>query len=140
MSGRPFRAFVSYCHADRGFASAIQRKLETYRLPRRLAGLVEPLPGQARGRIGPIFRDRADLSAAQSLTDAVCEAIAASSALVVIASPDAARSIWVEREIALFRDFRRAGAVEERQAPLPAQRPLLMGADFNASFNGTRTR
>jgi hypothetical protein len=104
-SARPFRAFVSYSHADAAFAARLQRKLETYRLPRRLAGKVAPLPGQPPGRIGPVFRDRADLSAARDLPAAVREGIAASSALVVVASPDAARSLWVAREIALFREL-----------------------------------
>jgi len=104
-SARPFRAFVSYCHADAVFAARLQRRLEGYRLPRRLADRVAPLPGQAQGRIGPIFRDRADLSAAEDLSAAVREAIAASSALVVVASPDAAGSRWVALEIKLFREL-----------------------------------
>jgi len=104
-SARPFRAFVSYSHADSAFAAWLQRRLEAYRLPRRLADRVEPLPGQAQGRIGPVFRDRADLSAATDLSAAVREAIAASSALVVVASPEGARSHWVAREIALFREL-----------------------------------
>ena len=74
MSKRQFRAFVSYCHADRAFASDLQRRLEAYRLPKRLADRVEPLAGQARGRIGPVFRDRADLPATQDLSAAVREA------------------------------------------------------------------
>ncbi|HEX8621468.1 MAG TPA: toll/interleukin-1 receptor domain-containing protein [Allosphingosinicella sp.] len=105
VSARPFRAFVSYSHRDSAFAARLQRKLEGYRLPRRLAGRVEPLPGQAPGRIGPVFRDRADLSAARDLSAAVREGIALSSALVVVASPDAARSQWVALEIALFREL-----------------------------------
>jgi hypothetical protein len=103
-ASRPFRAFVSYCHADVTFAARLQRRLETYRLPRHLADRVTPLPGQAAGRIGPVFRDREDLSAAADLSAAVRDAIAASSALVVVASPDAAKSHWVAREIALFRE------------------------------------
>lgn len=104
-SARPFRAFVSYSHADSAFAARLQRKLEGYRLPRRLAGQVEPLPGQAQGCIGPVFRDRTSLSAATDLSAAVREGIAASSALVVVASPDARRSEWVDKEIALFREL-----------------------------------
>lgn len=104
-SARPFRAFVSYCHMDKAFAAWLQRRLEGYRLPRRLADRVTPLPGQAPGRIGPVFRDREDLSAATDLSAAVREAIAASSALVVVASPDGARSHWVTREIDLFREL-----------------------------------
>ncbi|HEY5721912.1 MAG TPA: toll/interleukin-1 receptor domain-containing protein [Allosphingosinicella sp.] len=106
-SGRPFRAFVSYCHADSAFAAWLQRRLEAYRVPKRLADRVAPLAGggEASGRIGPVFRDRADLSAATDLSAAVREAIAVSSALIVVASPDAARSRWVEQEIRLFREL-----------------------------------
>lgn len=104
-SVNPFRAFVSYCHADAPFAARLQRQLESYRVPKHLADRVEPMPGQAAGRVGPVFRDRADLSAAEDLSAAVREAIAVSSALIVVASPDAARSIWVRREILLFREL-----------------------------------
>jgi tetratricopeptide (TPR) repeat protein len=104
-SANPFRAFVSYCHADAAFAARLQRQLESYRLPKRLADRVAPMPGQAQGRIGPVFRDRADLSAAQDLSAAVREAIALSSALIVVASPEAEHSIWVRREIELFREL-----------------------------------
>jgi hypothetical protein len=108
---RPFRAFVSYCHADAAFAARLQRRLEGYRLPKRLADRVAPLPGQAHGRIGPVFRDRADLPAAEDLSAAVREAIARSSALIVVASPEAARSHWVEREIELFRELHRGSPI-----------------------------
>ncbi|MEA3011412.1 MAG: hypothetical protein QOJ91_3104 [Sphingomonadales bacterium] len=102
---RPFRAFVSYSHADVGFAAWLQRRLESYHLPRRLADKLTPLSGEPPGRLGPIFRDRADLSAATDLSAAVREGIAASSALVVVASPEAAKSQWVALEIALFREL-----------------------------------
>ncbi|MET1112881.1 MAG: toll/interleukin-1 receptor domain-containing protein [Allosphingosinicella sp.] len=146
-SARPFRAFVSYCHADAAFAARLQRKLEGYRLPRRLAGQVEPLPGQAPGRIGPVFRDRADLSAATDLSAAVREGIAASSALVVVASPDAAQSHWVAREIALFRELHPGSPIlvalarGEPNEALPdalhsQSEPLC--ADFRKSGDGKR--
>jgi tetratricopeptide (TPR) repeat protein len=147
-SARPFRAFVSYCHADAAFAARLQRKLEGYRLPRRLADKVAPMPGQAQGRIGPIFRDRADLSAAEDLSTAVREAIAASSALVVVASPDAAASRWVALEIRLFRELHpkapvlAALACGEPEAALPealrteGMEPLA--ADFRREGDGRR--
>jgi len=103
MSVTPFRAFVSYCHADARFAARLQRRLENYRLPKRLLGQVPPWPGERADRIGPVFRDREDLSAAQDLSEAVRQALAASDALIVVASPPAAQSHWVSREIELFR-------------------------------------
>jgi tetratricopeptide (TPR) repeat protein len=144
----PFRAFVSYCHADRAFAAWLQRRLETYRLPRRLAGQVEPLPGQAPGRIGPVFRDRPDLSAAEDLSAAVRDAIASSSALIVVASPDAAGSIWVAREIELFRDLHPKAPVLvalARGEPAEAMPEALrsggtepLAADFRKEGDGKR--
>ncbi|MDB5722321.1 MAG: hypothetical protein JWP15_2939, partial [Alphaproteobacteria bacterium] len=148
MSNRQFRAFVSYCHADRTFASNLQRRLESYRLPRRLADRVEPLAGQARGRIGPVFRDRADLSASADLSAAVREAIAESSALVVVASPEAAGSIWVAREIELFRELHPDAPIlvaQARGAPGEATPPALLrpgteplAADFRPEGDGRR--
>lgn len=144
---KPFRAFISYSHADRDFAARLQRRLESYRLPRRLADQVAPLPGQAPGRIGPIFRDRADLSAAADLSQAVRDAITASSALVVIASPDAARSEWVGREIALFRQLHPDAPIlvaQARGAPEDALPEPLRGdaeplaADFRREGDGAR--
>lgn len=144
---KPFRAFVSYSHADRAFAARLQRRLESYRLPRRLADRVTPLPGQAPGRIGPIFRDRADLSAASDLSQAVQAAIAQSSALVVVASPDAVRSRWVGREIELFRALNPAAPIlvaHARGAPDEALPEPLRGdaeplaADFRREGDGPR--
>lgn len=147
-SVRPFRAFVSYCHKDAAFAARLQRKLEAYRLPRRLAGRVTPLPGQAPGRIGPVFRDREDLSAATDLSAAVREAIAASSALVVVASPDSARSDWVAREIALFRELHPEAPIlvalargephEALPEALRDDRVEPLCADFRKSGDGKR--
>jgi len=147
-SARPFRAFVSYCHADATFAARLQRRLEGYRLPRRLADKVAPMPGQAQGRIGPIFRDRADLSAAEDLSTAVREAIAASSALVVVASPDAAGSRWVALEIRLFREFHPGAPIlvalarGEPEASLPDALRLEgiepLAADFRREGDGKR--
>lgn len=144
---KPFRAFVSYSHADRAFAARLQRRLESYRLPQRLADRVTPLPGQAPGRIGPIFRDRADLSAAADLSQAVQQAIAQSSALVVVASPDAVRSRWVGREIELFRTLHPAAPIlvaHARGAPDEALPEPLRGdaeplaADFRREGDGPR--
>jgi len=110
-SDRPFRAFVSYSHADAAFAARLQRQLETYRLPRRLADQMTSLPGEAPGRIGPVFRDRVDFSAAEDLSAAVRDAIARSSALIVVASPEAPKSSWVDQEVQLFRQLHPDGRI-----------------------------
>ncbi len=96
-----FRAFVSYSHADAAIAQKLHRKIETYRLPHHLRDheTVDP----DNGRLGRIFRDREDLPAAADLSESVKQALAGSQALIVICSPDARASIWVAKEIELFR-------------------------------------
>lgn len=98
---RRFAAFISYSHADAAEAAKLQRKLERYRLPKRI---VETRDSGSTA-LGPIFRDREDLAAAVSLSEAIREAIAQAEALIVICSPDAATSPWVAAEIKLFREL-----------------------------------
>ena len=96
-----FRAFVSYSHADAAIAQRLHRKIETYRLPGHLRADRDGESGD--GRLGRIFRDREDLPAAGDLSESVKRALAGSQVLVVICSPDARESIWVAKEITLFR-------------------------------------
>ena len=96
-----FRAFVSYSHADAAIAQKLHKKIETYRLPRHLQTDASATAG--KGRLGRIFRDREDLPAAEDLSESVKQALAGSQVLVVICSPEARESIWVAREIELFR-------------------------------------
>jgi MTH538 TIR-like domain (DUF1863) len=96
---RRFAAFISYAHADAAIAAKLQARLERYRLPKHLAQ--SHAGGEAA--LGQIFRDREDLAAAPSLSDAIRAAITEAEALVVVCSPDARASRWVGEEIALFR-------------------------------------
>lgn len=98
---RRFAAFISYSHADAQAAATLQRKLERYRLPRHIVRDA----ARRSTELGPIFRDREDLAAAPSLSAAIQEAIANAEALLVLCSPDAKASTWVEQEIRLFRSL-----------------------------------
>jgi tetratricopeptide (TPR) repeat protein len=97
-----YSAFLSYSHKDSVAGGRLHRRLETYRMPRRLVGTSTPR-GTVPGRLWPIFRDRDELPAASDLSESVREALAQSGALVVLCSPDAARSLWVAEEIETFR-------------------------------------
>jgi len=97
-----FWAFISYSHHDKVLAKKLQRRLETYRVPRRLVGRVNA-HGTVPARIAPIFRDRDDLHAGADLKASVQTALQQSRWLIVICTPDAARSPWVNREIIEFK-------------------------------------
>lgn len=99
---RAYRAFLSYSHADEKTARKLHRWLETYRIPARLVGSQTRF-GKVPPRLAPIFRDRNELPAATSLGEEVRQALAQSEALLVLCSPAARTSRWVEAEIALFR-------------------------------------
>lgn len=99
-----YAAFISYSHKDASAARALHGRLERYRIPKRLVGSAGD-HGPVPARLTPIFRDRDELPAAGDLSEKVRAALAASDALVVVCSPHSAASIWVAREIAVFREL-----------------------------------
>lgn len=82
----------------------LHRKLEGYRLPRRLVG-TQGEDGEVPARLSPIFRDRDELPAAGDLSERVRAALALSKNLIVLCSPNSAASPWVAKEIATFREL-----------------------------------
>ena len=96
-----YKAFISYSHQDEHWARWLQRVLESYRVPRRLVGKQGGF-GEIPARLAPVFRDREDLSSASSLSESVRHELAAAETLVVICSPAAAQSRWVNEEIKSF--------------------------------------
>jgi len=104
-----YRAYISYSHADERWAAWLQHALESYRVPARLTSRSgdEALPR----RIAPVFRDREDLPSAHNLSDSLVEALRASEALIIICSPAAAASKWVNEEVRQFQALGRADRV-----------------------------
>lgn len=92
-----YRAFISYAHSDRKWAVWLHRALERYRVPKRLAGVSGPR------RIGKCFRDEEELGAAAELGPKIEKALQSSDVLIVVCSPRAAKSQWVNQEIAAFK-------------------------------------
>lgn len=108
-----YAAFISYSHRDTGWASWLHRSLERYRFPKPVigsAGRDGPVPA----RLGVVFRDRDELPTSSDLGTAITDALDASSYLIVICSPDAAASRWVNEEVL---HFKRTGR-ENRILPL----------------------
>lgn len=104
---RSYRAFISYSHADERQAAWLQRSLERYRVPGRLRRDRPGLPA----RLNPVFRDREELASSADLGDSIRSALARSEALVVVCSPAAAASRWVNEEIRVFRELAPARTV-----------------------------
>jgi hypothetical protein len=100
---RRFSAFISYSSDDAAFARRLHRRLESYRLPRRLTSTVAG--AEQPTRLKPLFRDVDELTASHDLSESVRAALAQSDHLIVVCSPRSARSDWVGREIEYFRSL-----------------------------------
>jgi tetratricopeptide (TPR) repeat protein len=96
-----YSAFISYNHRDRIWAVWLHRALERYSVPKRLRGRPAPW-GEIGQRLPPVFRDRDELATSSDLASSVKEALADSAFLVVVCSPNSARSKWVDEEIKTF--------------------------------------
>jgi TIR domain len=90
-----YNAFISYSHAsDSRLASALRQALHTFAKPwNRLRAL-------------NVFLDEANLSADPSLWRSVAAALAQSEFFVLLASPKAARSSWVAKELEYWLQHR----------------------------------
>ncbi|HVF83902.1 MAG TPA: TIR domain-containing protein [Sphingomicrobium sp.] len=103
-------AFLSYSHADAADAAWLHGAVEKFQVPRELVGrrterFLVPK------RLTPIFRDRSELAASKDLSQEIKEAIECSRHLIVLCSPAAARSRWVNEEVRAFKKLRPDGEV-----------------------------
>jgi eukaryotic-like serine/threonine-protein kinase len=102
-----YRAFLSYSHRDSAWAKWLHRGLEGYHIDKDLVGratVYGPVPKTLR----PIFRDRENFIAGHSLTEQTLAALQASQFLIVICSPNAAQSPYVNEEVRYFKTLGRS--------------------------------
>ena len=102
MDSPKYVAFLSYSHRDAKWGSWLHKALESYRPPRQLVGKVTAR-GPVPKRVSPVFRDREELASATDLGSMLIEALRLSACQIVICSPSAARSKWVNEEILAFK-------------------------------------
>jgi len=102
-----YRAFLSYSHRDQAWGKWLHSALEGFRIDKELVGRATPA-GPVPRTLRPIFRDREDFSAGPSLAAQTLAALEASQFLVVICSPNAAQSQYVNEEIRRFKALGRA--------------------------------
>lgn len=93
---KEYYAFISYSHKDEEWAKWLQHEFEHYHLPTTLNGLTG-VPDKFR----PIFRDIDELSGGE-LKPQISYALRASAYLVIICSPNSAKSLYVDGEIREF--------------------------------------
>ena len=126
-----YDAFISYSHRDLKWARWLQRRLETYHIPKNLCEGDVP-PDRLK-----VFRDQTDLSGVE-LQKALKRELEASRFLIVICSPFSAASPWVNDEICSFQTRGReefiipfivSGEPESDRAELECYPPALRRND-----------
>lgn len=95
-------AFISYNSKDTEWGKRVQRKLEHYRMPATLCNE----RGWKRKPIRPVFFAPTDIQPG-GLSEELQERLKASRNLIVICSPNSARSEWVGKEIEFFHSLGR---------------------------------
>ena len=97
-------AFISYSHADKKAAEELQKVLDDFQLPNALKAKYPDRPEKLR----EIFRDDTGLPAGSNLTYEIQKQLEQSNYLLVICSPNAVESRWVNKEIEYFKKNRDA--------------------------------
>ena len=95
-------AFISYNSKDTDWGKKLQKKLEHYKMPATLCSE----HGWERRPIKPVFFAPTDIQPG-GLTEELQERLRASRNLIVICSPNSAKSEWVGREIEYFHQLGR---------------------------------
>jgi len=105
--GYKYKAFISYSHKDHRWAHWLHRKLEAYRFPHQTLKTHIDIPPNLK----PVFRDREELAAGHNLGEKIEAALRQSENLIIICSPHAAKSHWVNQEILFFKRHNRSAKI-----------------------------
>lgn len=101
-----YAAFISYSSKDAAFAKRLHRTLESYRISPQFGSFTLSADSRGKNRLYPCFLDREELSSGD-LEDGIKKALGESGALIVICSPNSARSKWVNNEILFYESLGR---------------------------------
>jgi hypothetical protein len=101
-----YRAFISYSQRDKHHAKRLHSSLETYRVPKGIEAHLQP-----NRRLGRFFRDDDEMGASTDLDATLRGAVEDSENLIVVCSPNAARSKWVNAEVAHFKSTGRGDRI-----------------------------
>jgi len=131
MSEFKYSAFISYRHLDnreqgRQWATWLHTALEQYEVPSDLVGSAGTLGCPVPSSLYPVFRDEEELPASADLWKKIQDALDRSRILIVICSPRAVKSSYVDNEIRYFKELGRANSVLA----------LIVDGEQNASDKG----
>ncbi len=107
---REYAVFISYRHADnlemgRKWANWLHEALESYEVPPDLIGKTSLRGDKVPASLYPVFRDEEELPADADLSTNIRRALEHSGLLVVLCSPRAVQSRFVEDEIRYFKEL-----------------------------------
>jgi len=152
LDSTQYFAFISYSHCDSAWADWLHKGIERYRPPKALIGSATKR-GAVPKRLMPIFRDREELPSATDLGNLLRAALSSSGSQIVICSPQAAQSKWVNEEILAFKRLGREERIfclivggepyasgmpgREQEECFPAALRFKLGADGELSHMPT---
>lgn len=122
MEQSKYFAFISYSHRDSAWADWLHKSIESYRPPKKLVGTASSR-GVVPKRLTPVFRDRDELPSATDLGALINAALQKSACQIIICSPQAAQSRWVNEEILAFKRLGREDSIFS----------LIIGGEPNAT-------
>lgn len=143
-AGCKYPAFISYSHRDEQRARWLHKAIEGYRVPKPLVGRLGR-NGPIEKRIFPVFRDEDELAASSGLPRDLRAALSESANLIVLCSPAAAQSRWVNQEIIEFKRLGRADRIiplivdGEPHAPSPQYECFPPALRFEIDVAGNLT-
>lgn len=112
MSGKNFKydAFISYRHTELDIfvAELLHKQLESFKVPKIADKEIKETGKQGIKRV---FRDKDELPLVGNLSAPITEALKDSEFLIVICSPRTQESLWVQREIETFLQYRDASHI-----------------------------
>jgi hypothetical protein len=126
-----YRAFLSYSHLDEPWGNSLYRALAKYQIAADKIGR-ETAIGRVPMTLGPIYRDSDRHGVDGSPNGQTLAELDASLFLIVVCSPNAARSNYLNEEIRHFRATRGAGNLigmvidGERDDPVREFRPAAL--------------
>jgi len=114
-----YKAFISYQREDEWFAKWLFNKLEKFSIPASLN-----IKNSENNKLGKFFRDTEELSTGPSLSEELKKPLDNSEFLIIICSPNSAKSFYVNEEVKYFKTLRKYNII-----------PIIIDGEPNATID-----